>query len=498
MASSALAIIVPIRIQANLERILREGASSILLAVERFLEITVFSLTALEPVRAGDVLDRELELHRRVARDCVDPIFATVLQNAHQCLSVAGESERIARQDGFVPQRSQVKVQVSLLGGSIVSLNTPYFLRRRSKKRRPGRPSKPVRGQSGNGVYPILALLGIHYRISPALGSEVARLVAQGTQRDALENLAVRGVELKLKVIQRLVRDFASRALAYREWCQSLATPRKPTINLKGKRIAIAMDGGRIRLRETNSRGRRRKSGRRGFKAEWREPKLLVIYELDENGRRKAGGLLRYEATLGDADRICDLLVGLLKELGAQEADEWVLLGDGAPWLWNRFGELAKTLAYDPAKVTQILDYYHAVEHLQSIADAVKGWKSAERRSWMHLNKKLLQKGDTDSLLVNCELLCKGRNAKKIRKLLGYFRDHTRRMQYAKFKARRLPIGSGAVESGIRRVVNLRLKGNGIFWTRATAEGVLHLRAQLLSGRWTTFVKAILEPTLLW
>ena len=71
-------------------------------------------------------------------------------------------------------------------------------------------------------------------------------------------------------------------------------------------------------------------------------------------------------------------------------------------------------------------------------------------------------------------------------------------MRYIKFETQGLPIGLGAVESGIHRVVNLRLKGNGIFWTRETAEGILHLRAQLLSGRWTTLMKALLEPDAQW
>ncbi len=60
------------------------------------------------------------------------------------------------------------------------------------------------------------------------------------------------------------------------------------------------------------------------------------------------------------------------------------------------------------------------------------------------------------------------------------------------------PLGSGAVESCVRRVVNLRLKGNGIFWCPESAEGVLHLRAQLLCGRWNQFVKTVLRPRQLW
>jgi hypothetical protein len=66
------------------------------------------------------------------------------------------------------------------------------------------------------------------------------------------------------------------------------------------------------------------------------------------------------------------------------------------------------------------------------------------------------------------------------------------------FRRRGLPMGSGAVESCVRRLVNLRLKGNGIFWTVESAEAVLQLRAQLLSGRWNQFMKEILRPVEHW
>jgi len=66
--------------------------------------------------------------------------------------------------------------------------------------------------------------------------------------------------------------------------------------------------------------------------------------------------------------------------------------------------------------------------------------------------------------------------------------NRQKRKDYAAFKAQAKPIGSGAVESCVRRVVNLRFKGNGIFWKENTAEGLLHMRAQLLSGHWDSYM----------
>jgi len=80
--------------------------------------------------------------------------------------------------------------------------------------------------------------------------------------------------------------------------------------------------------------------------------------------------------------------------------------------------------------------------------------------------------------------LCRGRNRKAIRTHREYFIRHQSRMAYAKLMALKPPIGSGAIESTVRRVVNLRLKGPSIFWCRASAEAILLLRSYYKAGRW--------------
>ena len=82
------------------------------------------------------------------------------------------------------------------------------------------------------------------------------------------------------------------------------------------------------------------------------------------------------------------------------------------------------------------------------------------------------------------QVLCRGRNSKAIRTQRAYFLRNKSRMAYAKLMALKLPIGSGAIESTVRRVVNLRLKGPSIFWCRASAEAILLLRSYYKAGRW--------------
>jgi hypothetical protein len=490
MVSSLQPCITPIEAFTNLENWAREGGQVLVTAVLRFIEIVKECLSMPPPVNVGEVVAREQELHRKIARESLDPVFSLILQGSHDSPAVKWQADIIAKRGGFTRQLAQAPVQVMLLGGSTVQLRTPYHLRRDRREKSSKAHTKRSRTKSGNGVYPILAQLGIHHRVSPALGSEMARLVAQGTQREAIANLAVRGIHLKLKVLQRVVGQIAEKALHYRQVTASFLADGP---GLEGKRIAIGIDGGRLRLRENVPDESPRKSGRRGFKAEWREPKLFVVYELDARGRREKKGFIRYDATLGNANDAALLLADLLTSLGAQSAKELVFLGDGAQWIWSRFDFLQRIFSEEGAKTTQIVDFYHAAEHLQLIANEVKGWSATESLNWFKANKAILRAGKIETLIDNCKALCKGRKAKKIASLLAYFEEHADRMRYSDFESRNLPIGSGAVESGIRRVVNLRLKGNGIFWTRKVAEGLLHLRSQLLSGRWNDYLALVLD-----
>jgi hypothetical protein len=192
-----------------------------------------------------------------------------------------------------------------------------------------------------------------------------------------------------------------------------------------------------------------------------------------------------------------EILTSLLREIGANEATEWVVVGDGADWIWGRVPELIEALDFDESKVTQIVDFYHVTERLYKISSEFCGLSSAERQKWVVKMKRFLHRDRVEDI-INQKTLFKGRGAKGRRKLFDYFVEHAERMRYGTFRKQGYPLGSGAVESCVRRVVNLRLKGNGIFWTMESAEEVLHLRAQLLCGRWDEFVQTILCPSETW
>ena len=189
------------------------------------------------------------------------------------------------------------------------------------------------------------------------------------------------------------------------------------------------------------------------------------------------------------------LLIGHLRLLGAHRAEHVTLTGDGAAWIWGRAEQIREALELLPEKFTEVVDYYHAAEHLAELSKLPKPWEDNKRHTWLKKAKKLLTAGRIEELIAHAMTLAVGRRARAVRDGCAYFETHKDRMRYAVFRASGLPIGSGAVESGVRRVVNLRMKGNSIYWLPEHAEGMLHLRAHLKAGRWDDLVRATInEP----
>lgn len=382
-------------------------------------------------------------------------------------------------------------VVVVTLSGIEVAVEAEYLAPKKSKQSK--RSSKKRSRRHGTGVFPALMALGIMYKCTPALISETARQVVESCSVDeAQKSLARRGIVMSVKKIWTLSKAFATDAITATD--RLLAGGADGDGEFSGQRVVACVDGGRIRTRKPRRRGPiPRGKKRRGYNTPWREPKVLIIYVIDEEGRRDRRFMPIIDGTLGDADCVIALLVGYLRLLGVAQAAQLVISGDGAKWIWHRVGDIVKGVGIDEKKVFAIVDFYHAVEHLQEVADLLTGWSKQRRKKWVTKHRKLLRCGEISAVITAIKSLIGKRNAKKIRTELNYFAKNKTRMRYAWFKKQRLPLGSGAVESCIRRVVNLRMKGAGIFWKEENAEGFLHMRAQLKSGRWDEMVMRTLH-----
>jgi hypothetical protein len=347
------------------------------------------------------------------------------------------------------------------------------------------------------GCYPLFDHLGFVERATPALASEVARQsAALASFREAEDGLGARGVDLDGKTVRRLSEFCGERALRSRDALVETFErgERWGGGELAGKRVAAVFDGGRTRTRLSGKRGRRRRrTRRRGFKTPWREPKVLALYEFDKKGR-KTGREPIYEGTFESWDDAFRIFAAECARRGVGDASELVVAGDGSDNIWDRIDEFIDKLGIDPARVTKVIDFYRASEHVTKLAGLCAKWSENRRQYWIARAMRHLKAGRIEKVIEAGEELKIGRRSPAVEKALDYFRKRKDAMRYAAFRARGLPIGTGVVESAIRRIVNLRLKGPGIFWEVDNAERMLILRARLKSNRWHELEADISSP----
>ena len=348
------------------------------------------------------------------------------------------------------------------------------------------------RQEHAGGLYPELAVFGFHHGQSAALASRVAR---QSTLMPSFElarrELARNGVKLNIKVVHRTTHRLGERLLiARRQDLERYRNGQMPAgTQAAGKRIVAQLDGGRIRLRKVTRKQKgkgKKKQQKRRYKGTWREPKLLTIFEIDNNGQMVRKSQARIDGTFSGPDEVMELLAMHLHRLGAAQAEVVVFLADGAPWIWERLEWVVKRVGLDQKKVACALDWCHALHHV-GLALAACGLPEAEHRRVFKKLRKWLKKGEAAAVLNELERLGEKHGVLEAMETpVAYLDKHLEagHLDYDEMRRRGLPIGSGAIESAIRRVVNQRLKGNGLMWCEGNAEGMLLLRAAALTGRW--------------
>jgi hypothetical protein len=438
------------------------------------------------PRTPQDMMQLEQRLATAAAQTA-DQMLLIQMTRAHEDQAFVRQAMAQARAQRAVPlvHKGLRTTSVLLLGGTRLLIETPY-LREDRRGRRGRRRSK--RGSHGAGCYPVLEALGIADRVSPATRSEIALHVVQAASyREAAAMLARRGLACDVSCLVRISTATAATSSCLRDaaLAAALSLPVAPNGPLAGKRVRVSLDGGRVRTR-CRRRGRKTAKGRHGFSTPWREPRLLVIDILDAQGQPDRLRLPLYDVLLGDAEAVWALLIGYLRLLGAAAADVVEFIADGAEWIWKRVERLS-TLAEIPAtKLVEVLDFYHASQYLSETLATCRSIPKAQRQAlYKRLRHALRHQEDgVEVVLEELRTLATTQRGKAIPRALGYVETHAHRMRYVMLEARKLPIGSGQVESAVRRVVNLRFKAPGSFWTETTASGLMHLRAAFKAGRW--------------
>jgi hypothetical protein len=370
------------------------------------------------------------------------------------------------------------EIRIRLQSGNTWAVRSPVFLKAKAKAKR-GRPRK--RRQA---VLEHLGLqwLGITEKVSPALTKACACLAALCPSFEvAAGALCSLGIQMNQQLLQNIVCRFADLAIKVRCSCHEDDCWQRP-----GLKILVCVDGGRFRQRRLKRGKRKQGQNRPGFHSDWVEPRLLTISQFDDQGQKIKSIQPIIDGSAGSLEDFFDLLKQHLKRMNLAQAAEIVFCADGGNGLWPRIDQLIKDLGLRSAK--RILDYTHAKQNLGPIADWVAeamGASAKKRADTFRHFCDLLWKGEIDVIVGIVKVQLSGRPERlqaAEKKLDSYFGDRTM-FQYHVFREKGLPLGSGTVESAIRRVINLRIKGSGMFWKRENAEKMILLRSLVLTGR---------------
>ena len=317
--------------------------------------------------------------------------------------------------------------------------------------------------------------------LSPGLAAMNDKAAAAGPFAKAaglLEDLA--GVRLDIKRVERAAEaSGAAQAAAVRERAALISSrklvplPPSPVPDM----LYGAIDGTGVTMTAKETAGRQGK-GEDG-RARTREVKLGVFFtqdDVDEKGypvRDRASS--SYIATFEPAAVFGDLVKAEGIRRGADHVRQLTILGDGAAWIWNiassKFPE-----------ATQIVDLFHAREHLHDLARQLEFMLLGHKEEWLAARLEDLDYGDIDGICRAARAFpLNGVKKDELDTALGYFENNAPRMRYRWFRQCGLFTGSGLVESGCKAVIGQRLKLSGMRWTTGGADAIATLRCQQAS-----------------
>lgn len=213
-------------------------------------------------------------------------------------------------------------------------------------------------------------------------------------------------------------------------------------------------------------------------KSEWNEAKLGLVYRQDHHvpGEEHQRGVIsraHYAASMRGIDDFRVEFDAALQAQGALEATQIVCLGDGAAWIWNMFEELC------PHAIT-VLDFMHMKQHAIDCGKAVLGDQSPWLDIWTHSIVDRIDRGQVTQVLIELkelQLTLRGDACEAVKKLIHYYDSNASRMNYTLYRELHIPIGSGAVESAHKHLIQVRMKLAGQHWSPQGAQQMLLLRA---------------------
>jgi hypothetical protein len=127
---------------------------------------------------------------------------------------------------------------------------------------------------------------------------------------------------------------------------------------------------------------------------------VLIVYVVDAEGQRESRFAPFIDATLKGPDAVFALLRSYLQRLGITQADQVLFIADGAPWIWKRVPLLVQALGLAAQQVHELLDFYHAVQHLGQVVALRKDWSAKARTRWRTHQRHLLLRGEVEQVIL--------------------------------------------------------------------------------------------------
>lgn len=216
---------------------------------------------------------------------------------------------------------------------------------------------------------------------------------------------------------------------------------------------------------------------------EWAEVKTLVIGEVGQPTQRDGKTVVpthshSYFSRVAEAELFQRLTFGELYRRGVEAAEHIALVSDGAEWIQG-------WIEFHCPEARRILDFPHAAQRICQVGEAVLGTEHASVRAWQTRQLHQLKHEGPDRVLESLRSFAAAHlSVPLIAENLAYLEKRVAHMQYPSFQAEGWPIGSGMVESANKLVVEARLKGAGMHWSRASVNGLLALRNAVCNDRW--------------
>jgi hypothetical protein len=305
--------------------------------------------------------------------------------------------------------------------------------------------------------------------LSPLLEDRLCFTVtATGSYEEAAALATKWGVPVDDALLHTLVQRVGERAEALTQKRLAQVPSESEPTRAAADPLVLMIDGWQVRHRGPDWGASERK--KQAVRVEWHELKTAVIYRHEQAGRRANGrGVLADKAVVswqGESVELGRRAHWEACERGLGRAKNVLVVADGAGWIWN-------LVAARWSGAKQVLDFYHASQHLWALGEALHGEGGAA--GWVEPRLHRLRHGSAAAVIeeIGRERIPRGERGEVVRREVNYFKSQAGRMDYRRVSAGGWPIGSGAVESACRRK-QCRFKRSGQFWTR---RGLRHLSA---------------------